>query len=41
MGRPTFDWLRDPENALMNFVLNPWIKKASIGEIMNSNYFVE
>jgi hypothetical protein len=28
MGRATYDWLGDPENALMNFLVNPWIKKV-------------
>jgi len=26
-GRPTYDWIGDPENALMNYLINPWIKK--------------
>jgi hypothetical protein len=30
-GRPTYDWLGDPENALMNFLINPWIKKVGNG----------
>ena len=36
MGRPTFDWLGDPENALMNFAINPWIKKASLVQFNNT-----
>ena len=30
-GRPTYDWLGDPENAIMNFLVNPWIKKVGNG----------
>jgi len=40
MGRPTFDWLGDPENALMNFAINPWIKKASLAKMVNSTEYL-
>lgn len=26
-GRPDYDWLEDPENALVNMLVNTWIKK--------------
>ena len=37
LGRPTFDWLGDPENALMNFAINPWIKKADLIAARNNS----
>jgi len=26
-GEPSYDWFSDPKNAIMNFMLNTWIKK--------------
>ena len=40
-GRPTFDWLGDPENALMNFMVNPWIKKADLATMADSSEYIE
>jgi hypothetical protein len=31
-GRATYDFMGDPENALMNFLINPWIKKVGAFE---------
>jgi len=40
MGRPTLDWIGDPINALMNFAVNPWIKKASLTKMVKPAEFL-
>lgn len=27
MGRPTYDFVNDPGNAIFNLLVNPWLKK--------------
>ncbi len=33
MGRPTYDFVNDPGNAIFNLLVNPWLKKNTTSQI--------
>ena len=41
LGRPTYDFVNDPGNALMNLLVNPWLKKNTTSTASSPKTFDE